>query len=98
MKVIISFFCMILFCTVILGETVQLPAAAGNKEFPFQNMGEVLQGTTALTWNLSPADMATKMLNGAHQFINKKIDESVIDRPTLWHRNFSSKEAYEKIL
>ena len=67
----------------------------GNKEFPYQSMAQVLPGTELLTWNLSPADLATKMINDAHQFIDKKMEQSVVSRPQLWQRNFSSRQAYE---
>ena len=67
----------------------------GTIEFSFTNMAKVLPGTKMLDWNLSPDDLATKMLNGAPQFIDKKIDQSMANRLKLWHRNFSSREAEE---
>lgn len=66
-----------------------------NAEFPYQSMAQVLPGTKVLDWNLSPGDLATKMLNDAHQYINNKMEQSKVDRPKFWQRNVSSKQAYE---
>ncbi len=85
--------CVIIFFT---NTTTQAQSPNNNTiEFPYRNMAEVLPGTKILDWKLSPDDLATKMLNGAHQFIDEKIDQSIVNRPKLWHRNFSSREAYE---
>ena len=64
-----------------------------NAQFPYQNMPEVLSGTTRLTWE---GDLSVRMLDKAHQFIEAKIDESLSKRLTLWHRDVSSTAAYEK--
>ena len=48
-----------------------------------------------LDWKLSPDDLSTKMLDEAHQFIDEKIDQSIVSRLKFWHLNFSSREAYE---
>jgi len=55
-------------------------------------MPEVLPETKSLTWT---DDLSIKMLDGAHQFIEEKIKESVDNRLKLWNRNFSSGPAYE---
>jgi len=61
--------------------------------FPYQNMPEVLPGTKPLTWQ---GDLSVKMLDGAHKFIEQKIEESVASRSKLWSRDLSSPSAYEK--
>ena len=60
--------------------------------FPYKNMPEVLAGTKPLTWD---GDLSDKMLDGAHKFIEEKINESIVNRLKLWNRDFSSREAYE---
>lgn len=52
-----------------------------------------LPGTELLTWE---GDLSSKMMDGANVFIEKKIDASVVGRKRFWHRDFSSREAYEK--
>jgi dienelactone hydrolase len=66
------------------------PAAAN---FPYQNMPAVLPGTVPLTWQ---GDLSVKMLDGAHKFIEEKIEESVSSRSKLWSRDLSSPTAYER--
>lgn len=52
-----------------------------------------LPGTQPLTWQ---GDLSERMMDGAHRFVERKIAESVDGRSKFWHRNFSSREAYEK--
>ena len=61
-------------------------------DFPYQNMPAVLPGTAPLTWQ---GDLSVKMLDGAHKFIEEKIEESVSSRAKLWNRDLSSPSAYE---
>jgi dienelactone hydrolase len=56
-------------------------------------MPDVFPGTKKLTWE---GDLSVKMLDGAHQFVEKKIDNSITQRSKFWKRDFSSKEAYER--
>jgi len=60
--------------------------------YPFDKMPAVLPGTTPLTWNV---DISAKLLDDAHVFIERKIAESINGRPGFWHRNYSSRSAYE---
>ena len=86
--------CVLSFFVIVTGQ-----AQSSNKDtvdFSFSNMAKVLPGTENLDWNLSPEDVATKMLNGAHQFIDEKIEQSIVDRPKFWQRDFTSRQAYEK--
>ena len=50
-------------------------------------------GTQPLTWQ---DDLSERMMDGAHQFVERKITESREARKQFWHRNISSREAYEK--
>ena len=61
--------------------------------FPYKNMPDMLPGTGPLTWQ---GDLSVKMLDGAHKFIEEKIEESVSSRAKLWNRDFSSPSAYER--
>ena len=52
-----------------------------------------LPGTDALVWQ---DDLADKMMDGLHGFIEQKIARSVDRRPEQWRRDFSSPEAYNQ--
>jgi hypothetical protein len=52
-----------------------------------------LPGTRELTWE---GDLSERMMDGAHQFVERKIAESTALRKRHWNRDFSSREAYEK--
>jgi hypothetical protein len=54
---------------------------------------QTLTGTEPLTWT---DDLSVKMMDGAHQYIERKIDESVRTRQRHWTREAFSREAYEK--
>jgi dienelactone hydrolase len=53
----------------------------------------VFPGTQPLTWE---GDLADRMMDGAHEFVQRKIDESIASRQKYWNRDFSSHVAYEK--
>ena len=42
------------------------------------------------------SDLSARMLDGAHKFIEEKINASVGNRLKLWNRDLTSQEAYEK--
>src|ERR1051325_4290096 len=52
-----------------------------------------LPGTQPLTLQ---GDFSAKMVEGIDKFLLREIDRSVEERPKLWHRDFSSREGYEK--
>jgi dienelactone hydrolase len=52
-----------------------------------------LPDTKALT---EDGDLSVKMLDGAHRFTERKIEDSIKTREKLWKRDASSREAYEK--
>ncbi len=54
---------------------------------------EILQDTKPLTWE---GDLSKRMMDGAHRYIERKIDESVTVRQKYWKRDLSSRTAYEK--
>lgn len=70
----------------------QVPAKNSAVNFPYKEMPEVLPGTKPLIWD---GDLSVRMLDGAHKFIEEKINESIGNRLKSWNRDFSSKEAYE---
>jgi dienelactone hydrolase len=49
--------------------------------------------TEPLIWN---GDLPERMMDGAHRFVERKIDESVQTRQKYWKRDLSSRLAYEK--
>jgi dienelactone hydrolase len=83
-------------CIVALFTIINVGAQPNNDSnvtnFPFQKMPEVMPGTRALTWQ---GDLSVKMLDGAHKFIEEKIEASVSTRRNLWNRDLSSPAAYE---
>jgi dienelactone hydrolase len=54
---------------------------------------EPLANTRALT---GEGDLSMRLMEGAHRFAERKIDESVQTRQRHWNRDRSSPEAYEK--
>ena len=54
---------------------------------------QTLAGTQALTWE---GDLSERMMNGAHRFVERKIEESIQTRQKHWSRDFTSRQAYER--
>src|SRR4051812_31044745 len=52
-----------------------------------------LPGTEPLSWQ---GDLSERMMDGAHRFVERKLDESLENRQRFWQRDFSSRQAYEK--
>src|SRR3954451_999824 len=53
----------------------------------------ILPGTAPMT---EQGDLSRKMLDGLHRFAERKLDESVAGRARFWHRDPSSRDAYER--
>src|SRR5437588_8404047 len=53
---------------------------------------EALPGSKALEW--PEADLSGRLMDGAHQFVERKIAESITKRGALWARDFTSSAAY----
>src|SRR6266516_3473697 len=54
---------------------------------------ETLPQTQPLTWD---GDLSAKMVEGIDRFLMREIERSVQERQKLWHRDFSSREAYAR--
>lgn len=54
-----------------------------------------LPGTALLTWE---GDLADRMMDGLHTFVDRKIARAIEDRGLLWKRDASSPAAYERSL
>lgn len=54
---------------------------------------ESLPGTRALD---GTGDLPTRIVEEAHRWLDRKLDESIAARERLWKRDFSSREAYDK--
>src|SRR5258706_14378596 len=91
MKSKISFIGILIFFAIGSGEA-QSSSKSADVNFPYKNMPEVFPGTKPLTYE---GDLSAKMLDGAHKFIEQKIDESINNRLKFWNRNFTSQQAYE---
>jgi dienelactone hydrolase len=74
------------------GLKAQSKTDSNDINFPYKNMPEVFPGTKLLTYH---GDISSKMLDGAHKFIEQKILESVSSRSKFLNRNFTSQQAYE---
>src|ERR1051325_10784472 len=55
---------------------------------------QTLPNTKLLDW--PEADLSSRLMDGAHQFIERKISEAPQKRAQYWHRDFSSSEAYAR--
>src|SRR5436189_6243196 len=55
---------------------------------------EVLPQTKPLEW--PEADLSGRLMDGAHQFVERKIAESISKRGSFWARDFASPDAYVK--
>ncbi len=73
--------------SVILGTVVSFAVLPAATPAP-------LPGTSPLDW--PEADLSARMMDGAHVFVERKIDESVAARAAHWSRDFSSAEAYAR--
>lgn len=76
---------MLLQLTCLAISLLWLPAIAMGQALP-------LAGTAPLTWE---GDLSQKMMDGAHRYVERKIDESVPKRQRHWLRDLSSRQAYE---
>lgn len=54
---------------------------------------DVLAGTNEIEW--PEADLSERMMNGAHAFVERQIEESAEKRKRFWKYDLSSAEAYE---
>src|SRR6266446_1642919 len=54
---------------------------------------ETLPQTQPLTWD---GDLSGRMVEGIDRFLMREIERSVEERQKLWHRDYSSREAYAK--
>jgi len=50
--------------------------------------------TKLLTWE--EADLSSRLMDGAHRFVERKIAEAPAKRGRFWTRDFSAPEAYAK--
>lgn len=55
---------------------------------------DILSGTVPITW--PEADLSTRLMDGAHAFVERKISEAREKRSRQWKHDFSSPEAYER--
>ena len=70
-------------------DLILAPAIALAAQTPAQPMA----GTQPLTWD---GDLSERMMDGAHQFVERQISQSITRRKQYWRRDASSNEAYEK--
>jgi len=69
------------FLGAVVGLMTALPGTAGERL-------ETLPQTKPLEWE--ETDLSSRLMDGAHRFIERKIEESVAKRSQLWSRDFSS--------
>lgn len=94
--------CLTLSGSTVAGEAVRIlrgpPAVTG---YALLMLGFLNAGTPDALSELPPlpweeADLSTRLMDGAHQFVERKMAESLIQREAFWNRDFSSTEAYEQ--
>ena len=71
------------------GLKAQSKTDSNDINFPYKNMPEVFPGTKLLTYH---GDISSKMLDGAHKFIEQKILESVSSRSKFLNRNLFERQ------
>ncbi len=76
-----------LFVGAWVGLLIAIPAAAAERL-------ETLPQTRPLDWEES--DLSSRLIDGAHRFIERKIAESVPKRSQFWARDVSSPAAYAR--
>ena len=81
----------ILIVTCLAGAN--LFAQNDSSEYPYRKMPDLFPSSKPLTWD---GDLSVRMLDGAHKFIEKKIDNSITERSKHWKRDLSSRDAYER--
>ncbi len=77
----------------ILVQSAGLVAAAKGLQGATKEPAHTLPGTQPLTWD---GDLAERMMDGAHKYVERIISESIGARTKYWRRDFSSPAAYEK--
>ena len=75
------------FLGAVFGLMTALPGTAAERL-------ETLPQTKPLEWE--EIDLSSRLMDGAHRFIERKIEESVAKRSQFWSRDFSSPAAYAK--
>src|SRR5256886_14566127 len=75
------------FFGAVVGLMTALPGTAAERL-------ETLPQTKPLEWE--EIDLSSRLMDGAHRFIERKIEESVVKRNQFWSRDFSSTPAYAK--
>ena len=85
-------FSLLVSCIMGRAEAFQIPSNHNEVNFSFNKMPQILPGTRLL---IPEGDLSTKMLDGAHKFIERKINESIGSRVKFWNHDLTSKEAYE---
>jgi dienelactone hydrolase len=107
-KVMQRSWCFLIVLTVLLGRTAAMADTAPDASAPAPMSTEAdesdrpsdpsndiicLPGTEPLDLE---GDLADRMMDGAHQFIERRIAETPQRRPSYWNRDFSSRQAYER--
>ena len=82
------------FILCLISTVVSLSFSSQNNDahLTYNNMPEAFPGTKPLIWE---GDLSVKMMDGAHRFIERKIDESINKRSAFWNRNLNSYKEYE---
>jgi len=60
---------------------------------PIKAAISLLPGTRPLEWQ--EEDLSTRLMDGAHRFVDRQIQEARINRARFWKYDTSSKQAYE---
>lgn len=67
----------------------------GAASFSFGSLtarSQQLPGTAPIAW--PEEDLSKRLMEGAHQFVHRRIDDAEVKRAARWQRDFSSLDAY----
>src|SRR6187549_178148 len=76
-------------CRILIACAITLSVAT----FTPARQVSTLPGTQPLTWE---GDLSDRMMDGAHRFVERKIERSIQGRPQYWQRDLNSLSNYEK--
>ncbi len=74
-------------------EGFQAKPAQKTATLPYEKLPDVMPGTKPLS---PEQDRSINILDGAHQFIEGKVNAAPANRSRLWKRDLSSREGYER--
>jgi dienelactone hydrolase len=92
MKKFIMIICIIIFSSTFRNVSFSFPSESNGIPDSGFDPTDFMPGSKPLTLE---GDISVLMMDGAHRFIERKINESSSSRSKYWNRNLTSREMYE---